>query len=194
MNDRELIAVLLGSGSSENTVLQLAGRLRKQINRKAEDLSLEDLLTYDGVGLAKASRVLAGMELFRRIFRDDGRIIESAEDALPLLENIRNKDQEYFVCISLNGAHEVIENRTITKGLVNQTQIHPREVFAPVLKDRATAVIFAHNHPSGSLEIGNRDRKITENLVEAADLLGIEVLDHLIIAGSKYTSIFNDNM
>lgn len=185
--------MLLGSGSSENTVLQLAGRLRKQIDRKAENLKLEDLLEYDGIGLAKASRILAGLELFERVFRDDGRVIESAEDTLPLLENIRDKDQEYFVCISLNGAHEVIEDRIVTKGLVNQTQIHPREVFAPVLKDRAAAVIFAHNHPSGSLEIGDRDRKITEKLVEAADLLGIEVLDHLIVAGPKYTSIINDN-
>lgn len=182
---------MLGSGNSENTVLQLAGRLKKQIKQKAEDLTLENLLEYDGVGLAKASRILAGLELFRRISGDVGRVIDSAEDALPLLESIRDKDQEYFVCISLNGAHEVIEDRIVTKGLVNQTQIHPREVFAPVLKDRAAAVIFAHNHPSGSLEIGDRDRKITEKLLEAADLLGIEVLDHLIVAGSKYTSILN---
>ncbi len=123
---------------------------------KTEDLKLEDLLEYDGIGLAKASRILAGLELFERIFRDEGRTIESAEDTLPLLEDIRDKEQEYFVCISLDGAHKVIEDRVVTKGLVNQTQIHPREVFAPVLKDRAAAVIFAHNHPSRSLEIGTR--------------------------------------
>lgn len=193
LEDGELIAVLLGSGSTENTVLHLARHLKKEIRNKAESLSLEDLLDYDGIGLAKASRILAGLELFRRILKDDGRVIESVEDALPLLEFIRNKRQEYFVCISLNGAHEVIENRVVTKGLVNKTQVHPREVFAPVLEDRATAVIFAHNHPSGSLEIGGKDRKLTEKLMEAADLLGIEVLDHLILAGSKYTSIVNDN-
>jgi len=164
------------------------------IKKEGEELSLNDLLEYEGVGLAKASRILAGLELFRRLFKDDGRVIESPEDALPLLEPIRDKEQEYFVCISLNGAHEVIEDRVVTKGLVNQTQIHPREIFAPVLEDRATAVIFAHNHPSGSMEAGKEDLNLTEKLVDAAKILGIDVLDHIIITHHGYNSILDSGL
>jgi DNA repair protein RadC len=189
LDDRELIAIQLGSGSTDKPVLQLATRIKKEIQNKGQDLNLDDLLKFEGVGLAKASRILSGIELSRRLFRQEGKVIESPEDVLPLIEFIRDKDQEYFVSVSLNGANEVIDTRVVTKGLVNKTQVHPREVFAPVLQDRATSVIFAHNHPSGSLEIGKKDRELTRKLEEAAELLGIKVLDHLIVTKKEFLKV-----
>lgn len=100
--------------------------------------------------------------------------------------------QEHFICISLNSANEVIEKRIVTIGLLDKSPIHPREVFADVLTDRAASVIFAHNHPSGELNPSNSDLKIHEQLTEAATILGIRVLDHVIISKKGYYS-FKEN-
>jgi DNA repair protein RadC len=107
---------------------------------------------------------------------------------LPLISSIADKQQEHFVCISLNGANEVIENRTVTVGLLNKSQVHPREVFADVITDRAAGVILAHNHPSGELKPSDSDLKIHEQLTEAGKILGIKILDHIIISKKGYYS------
>jgi DNA repair protein RadC len=114
--------------------------------------------------------------------------IECAEDVLPLLADITGKSQEHFVCISLNGANEVIEKRTVTVGLLDRSQVHPREVFADVIVDHAAAVIFAHNHPSGDLQPSEADLKTQDQLVQAAKILGIRVLDHVIVSKKGYYS------
>src|SRR5207249_11050023 len=114
--------------------------------------------------------------------------IECAEDVLPLLADITRKSQEHFVCISLNGANEVIEKRIVTIGLLDRSLVHPRDVFADVIADRAAAVIFAHNHPSGDLQPSEADLKTQEQLVQAAKILGIRVLDHVIVTRKGYFS------
>lgn len=114
--------------------------------------------------------------------------ITTAADALPLLADIAGKQQEHFLCISLNGANEVIEKRTVTIGLLDRSQVHPREVFADVIADRAAAVIFAHNHPSGELKPSDADLKIHEQLTQAAKILGIRVLDQIIVTRKGYYS------
>lgn len=101
---------------------------------------------------------------------------------------IRRK-QEHFVCITLNGAGEVIETRVVTVGLLDSAQIHPREVFANALADRAASVILVHNHPSGNLEPSPEDIAITRRLVQAGEMLGIPVLDHVIVGPSGYLSL-----
>jgi DNA repair protein RadC len=101
---------------------------------------------------------------------------------LPLLADIAGKQQEYFVCISLNGAHEVIEKRVVTIGLLDGSPIHPREVYADVVADRAAAVIFAHNHPSGDVQPSDADLRTHEQLTEAGKILGLRVLDHIIVS------------
>lgn len=116
---------------------------------------MEDLSHVDGVGLAKASQVLAGFELARRHITKTSTKVSEAKDVLPFLNDIINKQQEYFVCISLNGANEIIEKRIVTVGLLDRSQVHPREVFADVITDRAASVIFAHNHPSGDVKPSN---------------------------------------
>lgn len=188
LSDTELIAIILGSGNKDQDVMTLASKVAKLISGNKGRISLEDISCIDGIGLAKASQILAGFELARRhIVKDTIRIME-VKDILPHINDIADKRQEYFVCISLNGANEIIEKRIVTVGLLDKSQVHPREVFADVITDRAAAVIFAHNHPSGELKPSNSDLKIHEQLVEAAKILGIPVLDHIILAKKGYYS------
>ena len=192
LSDAELIAAILGSGGKGLDVMSLSSKVAKAISGKKGDLSLEELTNIGGIGLGKASQILAGFELARRHIVVETVKITEAKDVLPLIDRITNKQQEYFICISLNGANEVIENRTVTVGLLDRSQVHPREVFADVITDRAASVIFAHNHPSGALEPSNSDLKIHEQLTEAGRILGIKVLDHIIISKKGYYS-FQEN-
>ena len=194
LSDAELVALILGSGTKGQDVMTLASKVAKLISQKRGSLTLEELSEVDGIGLAKASQILAGFELARRYTGTEGIRIKEAKDVLPLLSDIATKQQEYFVCISLNGANEVIQKRIVTVGLVDKTQIHPREVFADVLTDRAAAVIIAHNHPSGELKPSEADIKIHHQLAEAAKMLGIKVLDHIIVTKKGYFSFQEEGM
>ena len=169
--------------------MTLASKVAKLIAENKGRVSLEDISCIDGIGLAKASQILAGFELARRHLVKDTIKIMEAKDILPLISDIAGKQQEYFICITLNGANERIEKRIVTVGLLDKSQVHPREVFADVITDRAAAVIFAHNHPSGELKPSNSDLKIHEQLTEAAKILGIKVLDHIIVS-KKDTIVF----
>jgi len=140
------------------------------------------------MGLAKAGQILSAFELARRHLLKDTVKITVAQDVLPLVADIVGKQQEYFICISLNGANEVIERRVVTIGLLDKSPVHPREVFADVIADRAAAVIFAHNHPSGDLQPSEADRRTHEQLTEAAKILGLRVLDHVIVTKKGYFS------
>lgn len=111
-----------------------------------------------------------------------------------MVADIASKSQEHFVCLTLNGANELIEKRIVTVGLLDRSQIHPREVFADVIADRAAAVIFAHNHPSGDLQPSAADLKTQEQLVQAAKILGIRVLDHVIVSRKGYFSFQESGM
>jgi DNA repair protein RadC len=118
----------------------------------------------------------------------DARQILSTDDALPYLKFIRNKKQEYLLCLSLDSGDRLIARRTVTIGLLNSSLVHPREVFARPLKDRAAAVIIAHNHPSGIAEPSKHDIKATNQLIAAAQLLGITLQDHLIVTHKSHFS------
>jgi DNA repair protein RadC len=192
LSDPELIAVILGSGNKGQDVMTLSAKIAKLIADKKGNLLMEDLINIDGVGLAKACQVLSGFELARRHILKDRLTITEPKHVLPLLSDIVNKQQEYFVCISLNGANEIIEKRLITVGLLNNCQVHPREVFADVITDRAASVIFAHNHPSGELNPSRSDLEIQEQLVHAGKILGINIIDHIIISKRGYYS-FQEN-
>jgi len=188
LSNTELIAILLGSGNKDHDVMTLASKVAKLLSDNNGKLTLDALSNLDGIGLAKASQILAGFELARRHIVKESVKITETKDVLPLISDISNKQQEYFVCISLNGANELIEKRIVTVGLLDKSQVHPREVFADVITDRAAAVIFAHNHPSGELKPSNSDLEIHEQLTEAAKILGIKVLDHIIVSKREYYS------
>jgi len=184
----ELVTVILGSGTKTRTVQQIARAILQKLNKQADHIDVKGLLAIEGVGLAKACQIVASLEFARRRLPKDNLCIQSADDVLPIISHIADKKQEHLLCISLNGANEVIGNRLITVGLLTTTQVHPREVFADAVAERAAFVILAHNHPSGVLEPTADDLTSTRQLIEAGRILGIPVLDHIIISKRGYVS------
>ncbi len=189
LSDAELLAVLLGSGTKRFSVLDLSVRILRALDGQLANANASALLEVHGVGRAKACQVLAAMELGRRHLSRRRAVVRDAEDALPYLAGIRNERQEHFVCVSLNGANEVLATRVVTVGLLDSNQVHPREVFADPITDRAASILCAHNHPSGTLEASPEDLAITRRLVKAGEVLGIRVLDHLIVTGEGFLSL-----
>jgi len=188
LTDEELVSAILGMGTAGVDVRTMAKQVTGLIREHKEKLSLSHLLEVPGMGLAKAAQILSAFELARRHLFKETVKITCARDVLPLVADITGKQQEYFVCISLNGANEVIEKRIVTIGLLDKSPVHPREVFADVIADRAAAVIFVHNHPSGELEPSEADLNIHRQLTEAGKILGIRVLDHVIVTRKGYYS------
>ena len=190
LSDYELLMAMIGSGNAQADVTKIARDVRKILREKGSDLAYEDLLKIKGLGTAKAAQLMAGFELWRRQFEVSERpIIDSAEKAVELLSDIRDKKQEYFVCLTLDGANRLIAKRVISIGTLTASLVHPREVFAEAITDRAASIIVAHNHPSGNLEPSAADKEVTDRLKQAGEILGIEVLDHLILGGEGFRSV-----
>ncbi|WP_304224675.1 DNA repair protein RadC [Gracilinema caldarium] len=188
LSDRELLAIVLGSGVRGKNVYQVADNLLDLLNLSKELPSWEDLAALQGLGFSKACQVLAMMEFGRRHWGPVRSRIHQPEDAYKLLRHYADRKQEHFICLSLNGAHELLASRIITIGLVNRTLIHPREVFSDPLIDRACAILVAHNHPSGQVTPSPEDEEITRRLKSIADLVGITLLDHIIFSETEYYS------
>lgn len=188
LSDQELLAVLLGKGAPGMDVMTLAGKLLKVIDEKGLGVQAEDLREFDGVGDAKATLVLAAIEFARRRIKPEGAKIETPADLLPHVQHYAARKQEHFLCASINGANEILNIRVVSIGLIDRTPVHPREVFADALADRASGVIVAHNHPTGSLEPSTADIEITAQLKAAGMVVGISLLDHIIFNRSGYFS------
>jgi DNA repair protein RadC len=188
LSDAELLAALLGTGIRGKGVHELAEEVLALLDSGRGIPEADALGRLSGIGGAKASAVCAALELGRRLYGGRDRKIASPGDVWPIVAHWSDRKQERFICCSLNGAHELIAARVVSVGLVNRTVVHPREVYADPITDRACAVIVAHNHPSGRLEPSPEDREITCRLKEAADTLGIALLDHVIFSGSGYFS------
>lgn len=190
LSDLELLMAIIGSGSSSADVGKLAREVRKVIQGKGSDTSYDDLVAIKGLGSAKATLIIASRELWlRQAKMFDAPVIDSPAKVVELLADIRDKKQEYFVCITLDGANRLIEKRTITIGTLTASLVHPREVFADAISDRAASIIVAHNHPSGNLHPSDADRAVTERLREAGELLGISLTDHIIVTKDSFASI-----
>ena len=192
LSDLELLAVLIGSGTREHDVMTTASRLLQIIDSIWPRAGLDELCMVAGVGAAKASLIVAALEFARRRIRPHGLKISFPPDVYPLIRHVADRRQEHFLCISLNGANEVIAIRTVSVGLVNRALVHPREVFADPITDRASAVIVAHNHPSGNLRPSQDDLAVTMQLKEAGKTLGIRLLDHLIFNPCEYYSLLEN--
>ncbi|CAG0939260.1 hypothetical protein BROC_00530 [Candidatus Brocadiaceae bacterium] len=188
LSDLELLAILLGSGTKGHDVMTIAERILKSLDGGKGRVSLEELQKIEGVGLAKATLIAAALEFARRRIRPEGLKISLPADVLPLIRHYADRKQEHFICISINGANEVIASRVVSVGLVNKTQVHPREVYADPITDRASAIIVTHNHPVGDLTPSMEDKEITEQLKLAGETLGIRLLDHIIFSHKNYYS------
>jgi DNA repair protein RadC len=190
LTDIELLQAVIGSGGKGNDFKQIAKNLSDVITKKgAENLTIDDVKGVKGIGDAKATVVFAALEFWRRKFtKQPEPIIDTSEKAAELLDFIRNKKQEHFVVMTLDGARRLIRKRVVGIGTLLNSLVHPREIFSPAIEDRAATVIIAHNHPSGSLEISDFDREITRNIRQAGEILGIRLDDHIIVGGDGYVS------
>jgi DNA repair protein RadC len=193
LTDQELIESILGRGTRAKDVREIAKDICGLLKDQKGTIRYDDLQSVDGVGPSKAAQIMACFELGRRYCEsDDGCVkVTKPQDVLPLgiVADIRYKRQEHFICITLNGAGEVLASRIITVGLLNHSLVHPREVFADAITDRAASVICVHNHPSGSLDPSPQDIAITTQLREAGLLLGIQMIDHIIVTKAGYLSM-----
>ena len=192
LSDKELIAAIIGRGVRGRDVLVVAGDIAKELKAGRDHVTYEKLEEIEGVGPTKAAQISACFELSRRYpVKEEAEThkISRPEDVLPLLHGISNKKQEHFICITMNGAGEVIGNRIITVGLLNHSLVHPREVFADAITDRAASIICVHNHPSGTLEPSPQDLEVTRQSTEAGAILGIRLLDHLIVTKDSHLSL-----
>ncbi|RID88174.1 JAB domain-containing protein [Peribacillus asahii] len=195
LSDQELFALLLRTGTKEESVLQMANRLLDAFEelRLLKEASIEELTAIKGIGEAKAIQLLAAVELGRRIHRVNSQeryVIRSPEDgAKYCMEDMRFLTQEHFVCLYLNTKNQVLHKRTIFIGSLNASIVHPREIFKEAFRRSAASIICLHNHPSGSPDPSKEDIEVTKRLVECGKIIGIDLLDHIIIGEHKYVSL-----
>ncbi len=190
MSDMELLCLVLGSGNKSRPVQDIAQDLLCLLDGKGcESISIDDIASIPGLGRAKASAICASLEIGRRFSFSKARSCKEPARIFELVRHYGDRQQEHFLVVMLNGAHELIGVNLVTIGLANRTLVHPREVFSEPLKLRATAIVLAHNHPSGNLEPSPDDLEVTLRIKKAGLLLGIEVLDHIIFCSDGYRSM-----
>lgn len=188
LSDRDLLSILLNTGVKGKSVSILAEELLNRLEQDKEIPPVKELIRLTGVGESKACAVAAMLEFGRRRWGMTGIKIASPNDIFSTVRHYADRRQERFICLSLNGAHEILAVRVVTVGLVNRTIIHPREVFADPISDRSCAICVAHNHPSGELKPSTDDDEVTLTLLKAAKILGIRFLDHIIFSAAAYFS------
>lgn len=191
----ELVAILWGVGSRKEDVLAMARRTVREYGEKTimNEMSAQRLSEAAGIPLTKACQIIASLELGRRFYARQASgqpvHIRNAKQAYQRLRNMGHSQKEQLRGLYLNSRYQVVHDEVISIGSLTANIVHPREVFQPAIERGAIAIILAHNHPSGRLEPTQADIEITEQLVAAGKVLGIEVLDHLIVTANKHVSI-----
>jgi DNA repair protein RadC len=193
LKDKELLAILLGTGTEGKNVLSIAQDILSRFSKKRLlGLSFDQLKQIKGIGPAKACQILAAFELSKRVLKVDNSqttpTIQTPKDVIAQVSYLKNYKKENFVVLYLNSRNELLNKETISIGTLNANLVHPREVFEPALTGYSSSVVFIHNHPSGNPEPSEDDLKITKQLTTAGKILGIDVLDHVIIAKKGFTS------
>ena len=192
MTDIELLQAVIGSGGKDNDFKSIAKNLNSMIKKQgADNLEFDDIKSIKGIGDAKAAIVFAALEFWRRsLTKHNAPLIDSPEKAAEQLGSIKNKKQEHFALLTLDGARRLINNRIVTIGTLTCSLVHPREIFSLAIEDRAASIIIAHNHPSGMLDVSTQDREVTKRIRKAGELLGIRLDDHLIVTGDNFVSAY----
>lgn len=195
LSDTELLAIMLGSGTKSRNAIQLAEDVLK-VHFKNKSLlytSPDRLMDVKGIGLSKATRILAGLELGKRLGKLDRfssiSLTNPQSVADYLFEFFRDSYREEFIILILDTKNRVTMTKTISLGSINQTLVHPREVFRFAILNNANSIILGHNHPSGDPTPSKEDILITNRLIKAGQLIGIQVLDHFIIGNMAYVSL-----
>ncbi|MDQ0244613.1 DNA repair protein RadC [Bacillus fengqiuensis] len=195
LSNHELIAILLRTGTKEESVLQLSNRILQHFDglKLLQDATVDEMTSIKGVGMAKAVQIAAAIEMGRRISKlhlHERYTIRSPEDGANfIMEEMRLLSQEHFICLYLNTKNQILHKQTIFIGSLNSSIVHPREVFKEAFRRSAASIICAHNHPSGDPAPSREDIEVTKRLKECGHIIGIEVLDHLIIGDRKYVSL-----
>jgi len=191
LGDADLVAVLFGSGSGSEGVLETAARVVRSIDlRRIHHVAVEELVAIRGMGPARAAQILAAAEIGRRLWPDGEQapLVRGPDVVYDLTRDIRRAHREHFVGFYLNSRNQVLRREVISIGSLNASIVHPREVFVPAIAVSAAGLILAHNHPSGDPTPSEEDLAITRRIQEAGRLLGIELLDHVVVARDSYTS------
>ena len=194
LSNEDLLMVILGRGMQGVDVESLAKSILKELENNPDNITLEKLTKIKGIGLAKASQILASFEFAKRFLIKDEVKVQKTEDVLELVKDIRTKKQEHFITLTLNGASVLIEKRTVFIGTVTESILHPREIFADAITDRASGIIFVHNHPLDNSKPSDSDISITKRLLDVAKIVGIEVIDHIIVSKDDYFSFQTEEL
>ena len=193
LRDPELLAILLGSGYKGKNVLEVARRILADYPpEKLKDTSFSQLRKMKGIGPAKACLLKAAFELSKRAFRveeDLFPVIKTPKDVANIVTHIRKNKKENFVVLYLNARNQLIHKETIAIGTLNASIVHPREIFQPAISRSAASIILTHNHPSGDTAPSEEDIKLTKRMIKAGEIMGIEVLDHVIVSEKGYLSM-----
>nr|WP_318247298.1 DNA repair protein RadC [Halobacillus litoralis] len=195
LSNQELLAILLGSGTRQESVTDLAQRLLIHFEGLVllKGATIEELTSIRGIGSAKAVQILAAIEVGKRMHQmrpAERYMIRSPEDGADfVMEEMRDLNQEHFICLFLNTKNQVLHRQTVFIGSLNASIVHPREVFKEAVKRSAASIICAHNHPSGDPSPSQEDIQVTRRLQECGKMIGIEVLDHLVIGDRKFVSL-----
>ncbi|MBP5446605.1 MAG: DNA repair protein RadC [Treponema sp.] len=193
-SDAELLMLILGSGTKALPVEEIAYKMLDAIDLSGGQNLIDAFLKIPGVGMGKALAVCAAIELGRRKASHLNAVVNQPQDLLPFIKQYAFKNSEHFIAVSLSGAREILSQNIVALGNSNSAIINPREVFFDAVQARASAVILAHNHPSGIVSPSQEDIETTRRLCSAADLLGISVLDHIIITKNEYFSFKEHNL
>ena len=192
LKDSELLAILLRTGKTGKNVIEIASQiLTKHSKKRLLQMTYQDLVKIDGIDSAKATTLLAAFELAKRALEvDDSNlpVISTPKDVVAQLTELRHNKREHFVVLYLNARNQLVHKETISMGTLNANLVHPREVFEPALKHSAAGIMVAHNHPSGDPKPSEDDLEITKRLAEAGKMMGVELLDHVIIAVNNHFS------
>ncbi len=199
LSNAELLAILIGSGSRNESAVELSKRILAQVNNNLQELSrlgISELSKFKGIGEVKAISIIAAIELGKR-YRSTNAVkkkkIESSQDAFDAIyAYLTDSSYEEFYVILLNRANEIISTHKVSEGGTSGTVVDPKRVFKLGLEKQASSIILCHNHPSGNLLPSHQDKSITKNFVESGDLLQMKILDHLIIGNGNYYS-FTDS-
>ena len=192
--DYELVMLILGAGNRQMSVEAMSKKIVEVLDSSNNDDMVERLLKMKGIGQSKALAVAAAIELGKRRTCHLGAHIKSPSDVIPFVNHYAMNGKEHFLAVTLNGGHNIIQIHVVSIGTTNSAFAHPREVFYEAIKENATAVIVCHNHPSGTVEPSEEDIYCTKKLVEASEIIGIPLLDHIIIDCSSYFSFMESGL
>ncbi|ABR30089.1 hypothetical protein SU69_01150 [Thermosipho melanesiensis] len=192
LENHELLAILLRTGTKNNNVLEISKKILNYFDNsllKLSKASIEDLCKIKGLGKAKATTILAAMELSKRLLNEErkGKTLNSPELIYEFCKDMKQFDQEVVRVIMLNSKLSVISSRDITIGLIDTSLAHPREVFREAIKNSAVYIVLVHNHPSGDVTPSKNDKDLTYKVKEAGEIIGIKLLDHVIIGNGFYS-------